>query len=132
MYQQVILVGRFGGDLELRRTQNGYAVLSANLATNSVRKNDAGEKIETTEWHKIVIWQNAAEATAKYCTVGSLVQVIGELRTRKWQDCEGKDRYTTEIHAKKVLFLKHPEAESERLPDQSQAGPVIDDEDIPF
>jgi len=132
MFQQTILIGHLGADPELRRTQSGVAVATLRIATNNVRKDEHGNKQEQTEWHSVVVWQRAAETTAEYCRKGSLVKILGELRTRKWQGQDGADRYTTEIHAKSVKFLKHANESGGGLPSQAEAGPVIEDEDIPF
>lgn len=101
---KVILLGNLGADPELRNTQGGTPVCNFTLATNErVKKDDQWE--DHTEWHRIVSWGKTAENVAKYLGKGSQVYLEGKLQTRKWQDKEGRDVYTTEIVAFNVQFL---------------------------
>lgn len=94
----MILVGNLGADPEVRHLQNGAAVSNFNVATTEVFKDkQTGERREITEWHRVVAWRWNAEVAEKYLRKGSKVYVEGKLRTRKWQDKDGQDRYTTEI-----------------------------------
>lgn len=101
----VHLVGRLGADPELRNTQAGTSVCNFRMATNRVWYDDQGNKQEETEWHSIVVWASQAEACSKYLEKGSQVYVEGRLQTRKWQDNDGNDRYSTEVVAQNVQFL---------------------------
>ena len=106
---RVILLGNLGNDPELRTTQSGQPVANFNLATNERFQKD-GEWVDSTEWHRIVVWAKTAENCAKYLTKGSQVFLEGKLQTRKWQDKEGRDVYTTEIVAFNVQFLSGDKA----------------------
>ena len=103
---KVILIGNLGRDPELRYTQSGQAVVNFTLAT-SENWNDrsSGERIERTEWHRIVVWGRSGEMCAKYLSKGRTVYVEGRLQTREWEDREGQKRRTTEINAQTVQFL---------------------------
>ena len=94
---KVILVGRLGKDPETRYMTNGEAVTNVTLATSENWKDKSGEKQEKTEWHNLVFYRRLAEIAGEYLKKGSQIYVEGKLQTRKWQDKEGKDRYTTEI-----------------------------------
>ena len=102
---RVNIVGRLGRDPELRYTQSGTAVCSLNVATDESYTDRDGNKVDRTEWHRITCFQKQAENCANYLAKGSLVYVEGSLTTRKWQDQQGQDRYTTEIKAERVQFL---------------------------
>lgn len=95
---KVILVGRVGQDPEIRYMPNGGAVANITVATSETWNDKAtGEKKELTEWHRVVIFGKLAEIAGEYLKKGSQVYFEGQLRTRKWTDQEGKDRYTTEV-----------------------------------
>jgi single-strand DNA-binding protein len=103
---KVILVGRLGNDPEVRYTATGSAVANVSLATSENWKDkQTGEKQERTEWHRIVFFSKLAEIVAQYLRKGSLIYVEGALQTRKWQDKNGEDRYTTEIVANEMRML---------------------------
>jgi single-strand DNA-binding protein len=102
---KVILVGRLGKDPELRYTTQQTPVCSFSLATSERRKDANGNWNEVTEWHNIVVFQKAAENCANFLKKGREVFIEGKIQTRKWQDKEGRDRYTTEIVANNVQFL---------------------------
>lgn len=102
---KVMVIGRLGRDPELKYTQTGSPVCSLNIATDESYKDSNGQKVERTEWHRVVVFQKAAENCSQYLAKGSLVYVEGSLTTRKWQDQSGQDRYTTEIKAQWVQFL---------------------------
>lgn len=105
MLNKVMLIGRLGRDPELRYTQNGTPVTTLNLATDESYTDREGNRVERTEWHRVTVFQRQAENCANYLGKGSLVFVEGSLQTRKWQDQQGQDRYTTEIKAQRVQFL---------------------------
>lgn len=95
---KVILVGHLGQEPEVRYMQNGSAVTNITLATSeSWRDKQSGEMRENTEWHRVVIFGKLAEIAGEYLHKGSQVYIEGQLRTRKWQDQGGQDRYTTEV-----------------------------------
>ncbi len=102
---RVMIIGRLGRDPELRYTQSGTAVCSLNVATDESYTDRDGNKVDRTEWHRVSVFQRQAENCANYLAKGSLVYVEGSLQTRKWQDQQGQDRYTTEIKADRVQFL---------------------------
>jgi single-strand DNA-binding protein len=105
---KVILIGRLGGDPEVRYTNNGGAVANFNLATNESWTDKAGQKQERTEWHKIVVWGKLGELCGQYLSKGRQAFVEGRLATREWTDKEGHKRYTTEIVATNIQFLGGP------------------------
>jgi single-strand DNA-binding protein len=101
---KVMIIGRLGRDPELKYTQSGQPVCNLNVATDEGYVKD-GQRVEKTEWHRIVVWGKQAETVANYLAKGRLVYVEGKIETRKWQDKDGQDRYTTEIKADRVQFL---------------------------
>lgn len=105
MLNKVMIIGRLGRDPELRYTQSGSPVASLNVATDESYMDRDGNKVERTEWHRVSVFQRQAENCANFLSKGSLVYVEGSLQTRKWQDQNGQDRYTTEIKAQRVQFL---------------------------
>ena len=103
---KVILVGNLGADPETRYMPNGDAVANIRLATTESWKDKAsGEKREITEWHRVVFYRKLAEIAGQYLKKGSPVYIEGRIRTRKWQDKEGQERYTTEIEANEMQML---------------------------
>ncbi len=105
MLNKVMIIGRLGRDPELRYSQTGTPMANLNVATDESYVDREGNKVERTEWHRVVVFQRQAENCANYLGKGSLVYVEGSLTTRKWQDQQGQDRYTTEIKAQRVQFL---------------------------
>ncbi len=105
MVNKVILVGRLGRDPELRYSSSGMPIANLRIATDESYVDRDGNKVERTEWHTVVVFQRAAENCSNYLGKGSLVYVEGSLQTRKWQDQQGQDRYTTEVKAQRVQFL---------------------------
>ena len=103
---KVMLVGNLGADPEMRYTAKGSAVANVNLATAEAwRDRDSGEQQERTEWHRLVFFGRLAEIAGEYLRKGSQVYVEGRLQTRKWQDRDGNDRYTTEIVVNDMQML---------------------------
>jgi single-strand DNA-binding protein len=103
---KVILIGNLGADPEVRYTPNGNAIANATLATSTTwRDKQSGELQDRTEWHRIVFFNRLAEIVGEYLHKGSKVYIEGSLRTRKWQDKSGIDRYTTEIIANEMHML---------------------------
>ncbi len=142
---KVILIGNLGNDPEVRYTPSGSAVATVSLATSeSWRDKESGDQQERTEWHRIVFFGRLAEVVGEYLRKGSQIYVEGRLQTRKWQDSEGKDRYTTEIVASDMQMLgsrsggtapteKEParQAQDKTEPAETTTADELDD-DIPF
>lgn len=154
---KVILVGNLGQDPEIRYMPNGTAVANISVATSeSWRDKNTGEQKEVTEWHRVVLYRRLAEVAGEYLKKGAKVYIEGRLRTRKWQDQNGQDRYTTEIQADEMQMLDSRQGDQQgagfqnsapsagrQTPPQSRlqqshqppasAEPPIDfDDDIPF
>ncbi|MGA9573172.1 MAG: single-stranded DNA-binding protein [Lysobacterales bacterium] len=103
---KVILVGNLGRDPEIKYTASGGAIANVTIATSeSWNDKQTGEKVEKTEWHRVVAFQRLAEIMGEYLKKGSQVYIEGKLQTRKWQDQSGQDRYTTEIVANEMQML---------------------------
>ncbi len=103
---KVILIGNLGKDPEVRYTPNGGAVATISLATSeSWKDKNTGETVDRTEWHRVVFFRRLAEIAGEYLKKGSKVYIDGKLQTRKWQDKDGQDRYTTEIVANEMQML---------------------------
>ena len=102
---KVILVGNLGRDPETRYMPDGGAITNISIATTSTWKDKSGEKQEATEWHRISFFGKLAEIAGEYLKKGSQVYVEGKLRTRKWQDKDGVDKYTTEVIADAMQML---------------------------
>jgi single-strand DNA-binding protein len=103
---KVIIIGNLGRDPEVRYTPNGNAVCNVSVATTRTWKaKDSGDKVEETEWHRVVFYDRLAEIAGEYLKKGRSIYVEGRLKTRKWQDKEGKDNYTTEIIAEEMKML---------------------------
>ena len=103
---KVILVGNLGKDPEIKYTASGAAIANLTLATSeSWNDKQSGEKVEKTEWHRVVAFQRLAEIMGEYLRKGSQVYIEGKLQTRKWQDQNGQDRWTTEVVANDMQML---------------------------
>ena len=134
---KVILIGNLGDDPNSRFMTNGDAVVNVTIATSeSWKDKSTGEKRETTEWHKVVFYRKLAEIAGQYLKKGSSVYIEGSLKTRKWQDKEGVERYTTEIVANEMKMLggKKDSEPRQAKPDAPVAGGAFEDfsDDIPF
>lgn len=137
---KVILIGNLGKDPETRYTQNGDAVTNITVATSeSWTDKNTGQKQESTEWHRVVFFKKIAEIAGKYLKKGSKVYIEGSLKTRKWQDKSGQDRYTTEIIANNMQMLDSRQdgattAATTTATTQQQQTDGFDnsDDDIPF
>jgi len=148
---KVILVGNLGKDPEMKYTASGAAFLIiAAATTESWNDKQTGEKVDKTEWHRVVFFRRLAEIVGEYLRKGSQVYIEGKLQTRKWQDQNGQDRYTTEIVASEMQMLggrggegggraqgggggfrnKPPEQQAQSQPKPDNGG--FDDDDIPF
>ena len=102
---KVILLGNLGKDPEVRYLDKGVAVANFSLATTENYKNKEGERVSQTEWHNIVLWRGLAEVAEKYLKKGASVYIEGKIKTRKWEDKDGKTRYNTEILADNMTML---------------------------
>jgi single-strand DNA-binding protein len=142
---KAIIVGTLGQDPDVKYTASGSPVVNISVATNENWKDkQTGEAQERTEWHRIVIFGKLAEIAAQYLKKGSQVYFEGKIQTRKWQDKEGKDRYTTEIVANEMQMLGgkassgssvpfEPPAKQSSQPSSPETAPVDDGfDDIPF
>jgi single-strand DNA-binding protein len=117
---KVILLGNLGTDPEVRYTQGGQAVANFRMATTESIPGRDGNREDRTEWHNVVVWAKLAELCRDYLSKGRKVYVEGRLQTRKWQDREGKDRYTTEVVAREVVFL---DSKGDRASDPGEGPP---------
>jgi single-strand DNA-binding protein len=138
---KVILIGNLGADPEMRATASGEAICNLRLATTEKWKDKAtGEARETTDWHRVVLYRRLAEIAREYLRKGSTVYIEGRLRTRKWQDKDGKERLTTEIEGNELKMLGgkpalgEPVQAARPLPASvaSTLPPAVDDYDYPF
>lgn len=145
---KVIIVGNLGNDPEIRTMPNGELVANITVATSeSWTDKNTGERKEQTEWHRIVLYRRLAEIAGQYLTKGSQVYIEGRLKTRKWQDNNGQDRYTTEIQGDNFQMLggRNQDAAQNQPPKQQdkqqkaqskpqQSDPPVDafDDNIPF
>jgi len=129
---RVELIGNLGRDPEIRYTPGGTAVASFSLATSEKVKNKSGEWEERTEWHNVTLWGRLAEIAGEYLGKGKTVYIEGRLQTRKWQDKDGKDRYTTEIVGEKMQMLSRKDGSNHEEAGQSHDGPSYPEGDDPF
>lgn len=143
---KVILVGNLGADPDTRYMPSGGAVTNLSIATSeSWKDKQSGEQKERTEWHKVAMFNRLAEISAEYLRKGSQVYIEGKLRTRKWQDKDGKDRWTTEIIADEMQMLggrggggggapaQNDDHSQPGQPSRDGGGAADDfDDDIPF
>jgi single-strand DNA-binding protein len=121
---KVILIGNLGKEPDVRYMPNGEAVTNITLATTDNWKDKEGNKKEATEWHRVVFFRKLAEIAGQYLKKGSQVYIEGSLKTRKWQDKDGSDRYTTEIVADQLKMLgSKPEGASSAPPERPAAAP---------
>lgn len=143
---KVIVIGNTGKDPEVRYTPSGAAICNLTLATSRKWKNkESGDMQEETEWHRVVLYDRLAEVAGEYVKKGKPVYIEGRLKTRKWQDKEGKDNYTTEIVAESLQLLGGREdasskpatpaarpAAAPKTPAKTGGGFDDMDDDIPF
>lgn len=105
MINKVIIVGNLGKDPEVRHFEGNSSVASFSVATSETYTDKNGERQKNTEWHNVVLWNGLAGVAEKYLKKGNLVYIEGKLTTRKWQDKDGNDRYTTEIVGRTMKML---------------------------
>lgn len=138
---KVILIGNLGADPEVRYMPSGGAVANISIATSEAWKDkNTGEMQERTEWHRVVFYNRLAEIAGEYLKKGSKVYIEGRIRTRKWEDKEGKERYTTEINADSMQMLdsrgggsaSFDSSSDAKRPAPAAASAEDFDDDIPF
>ena len=144
---KVILIGNLGKDPEVRYSPNGGAMANVTIATSeSWKDKNTGEQVDKTEWHRVVFFRRLAEIVGEYLKKGSKIYIEGKLQTRKWQDKNGKDNWTTEIIANEMQMLdsrgggssdfnqNQGGGQQQSEPPQAAPAPVNNDfdDDIPF
>lgn len=142
-------IGRLGKDPESRATPGGQTVVNFSMACQDDYKDQQGQKVERSEWIRVVMWGKGAEVFAQYARKGAKVYVEGKLTTRKWQDKEGRDQYTTEVNATNFEFLDGKDSRQDQggqapanpaqalygqrqQPSSAPAQEIPYDDDIPF
>ena len=142
MINKVILIGNIGAKPEIRKTQNGDKVASFTIATNETWKDQQGQQQTRTEWHRVVIFGGLTQIVESYLDKGSKIYIEGQLRTRKWQNQQGQDQYSTEVVLTQFkgslqMLDSNPNAspnysnQSNSQPSNRRIATVVDDE-IPF
>ncbi len=134
---KVMLIGNLGKDPELRYTANGTAVASFSIATTDTWKNNEGVVQERTEWHNIIAWNKLAEICGEWLKKGQKVYIEGNIRTRNYEDKDGKKKYITEIYADNLIMLGGGKGESTSpMAPQEETGIIPPsgqpDDDLPF
>jgi len=139
---KVMLIGHLGDEVKIHRFEDGGCVGRFPLATNETYMNkQTNERVSNTEWHNIVLRNKAAEICEKYLSKGDKVYVEGRIKTRKWQDDKGNDRYSTEINCTEFTFLSnkndiHPQTDNSQDIEEKKAESVSDSveesDDLPF
>jgi len=133
---KVILLGRLGKDPEVRRPESANAAVATfPLATSESYKDKNGEKVETTDWHNVVLWRNLAEITEKYLKKGDQVYIEGKIRTRSYDDKEGNKRFITEIVGENLTLLGKAKGSTDgaaELPSGSPEAFKDGADDLPF
>ena len=128
---KVILIGNLGKDPDVRYLDNGVAVANFSLATTENYKNKQGERVSQTEWHNVVLWRGLAEIAEKFLKKGSSVYIEGKIKTRKWEDKEGKTRYNTEILTDNMTMLGGMKLQKDSSLSASSTS-VDTPDDLPF
>ncbi len=139
---KVILIGHLGKDPEVRHLENGTSVANFTLATSESYKDKAGNRIDQTEWHNVVVWRGLADVAEKFLKKGSQIYLEGKIRTRSWEDQTGNKRYTTEIVADtfNMLSKRDDNGQQQGAPQSNQtpnttvqnSAPVDEADDLPF
>lgn len=139
---KVILIGNLGADPEVRSLESGVKVATLNLATSESYKDKNGERQTNTEWHRIVLWRGLADVASNYLKKGSQVYIEGKLRTRSYEDQDGKTRYVTEIEGRELTMLGRREGEGgvpapqeqqvQKKPAQNEDASSSENDDLPF
>lgn len=130
---KVMLIGRLGVDPELKYTPQGTAVCNFNLATDESYKDQQGNAVDKTEWHKIVLWRKLAEIAGQFLKKGSLIYLEGSITTRSWEQ-DGQKKYVTEIIAVNMTMLdsNQEKAKPQKQKEQAKENPMAEDDDLPF
>jgi len=128
---KALIIGSVGKDPEVRATAGGDCIVNFSVATSESWKDKQGNKQESTEWHRVSAFGKLAEIIRDYVVKGSKVYIEGKIKTRKWQDKDGKDQYTTEIVANELQMLDSKGEKSAPAKQQEQAPPMFEDS-IPF
>lgn len=140
---KVILIGNLGADPEVRSLESGVKVATINVATSESFKDRNGERQTQTEWHRVVLWRGLAEVVEKYLKKGSQVYIEGRLRTRSYEDQDGKKLYVTEIEARDLTMLgrrddsssdssQASQTPSQSEPKKTESSNDNDADDLPF
>lgn len=143
---KVILIGNLGADPEVRSLESGVKVATINVATSESYKDKNGERQTQTEWHRVVLWRGLAEVVERYLKKGSQVYIEGRLRTRSYEDQDGKKMYVTEIEARDLTMLGRREGEGsdygnkqdnrsdskDSSPKQAEGSDANEADDLPF
>ncbi len=130
---KAIIIGNLGRDPETRYSADGAAITNVSIATTSSWKDkSSGERKEETEWHRVVFFGKLAEIAGQYLKKGSTVYVEGRLKTRKWQDKDGIEKYSTEIMAEQMQMLGGKPEEKPAPKAQRGSPSTNDDDDCPF
>jgi single-strand DNA-binding protein len=128
MYNKSTIIGRLGTDPEIRFTADQKAIANLRVATTeSWKDRQSGERKEKTEWHRVVLFGKLAEIARDHLKKGALVLFEGPSRTRKWQDKDGKDQYTTELHAEEMKMLGSKSGSTSSSPESSSSNSQSDD-----
>ena len=129
---KVMIIGRSTSNLQVKTIESsGTPVVNFTVATNRKFKNRDGNVLEDAEYHRCVAYGKGAEVLWKYLNKGKRIYIEGRLRTRKWQDSEGKEKFSTEIIVDNFIFLdQRGHGEGEELPEENH--PVVEDEEVPF
>lgn len=127
---KVMLVGHVGGKPDVRFTTKGTAIANVSLATNETHKDEKGDRVESTEWHKLVFWGKTAEFTEEYVKKGSMILVEGRLQTRNWDDKEGVKHYVTEVVGERLTLLGA--GPQKQQPSSEESGDGESEEELPF
>ena len=134
---KVMLIGHLGDDVKIHYFDGGGCIGRFPLATNEVYTNKtSGEKVTNTDWHNVVVRNKAAEICEKYLSKGDKIYIEGRIKTRKWQDQDQKDRYTTEVNVDEFTFLTTKKNDATGQNPDSSAPPALEDNppesDLPF
>ena len=140
---KVMLIGHLGDEVKMHYFDGGNCIGRFPLATNeSYTNKQTNERVTTTEWHNVVVRNKAAEICEKYLSKGDKVYIEGRLKTRKWQDDKGQDRYSTEVHCTDFTFLSNKNDNTGTAPQPNQQAakpaenqvsePIGEDDDLPF
>lgn len=138
MINKIILVGRVGKEVETTHLDSGLTVAKFSMATNEVYKDKDGNKKENTEWHQVVLWRKLAEVAEQYVKKGDLLYIEGKVKTRSWDDKDGKKHYSTEVVGDSMQMLggkkenTQQDAPMPKEKDIPNDQPGADENDLPF